>query len=71
MGKMSEGKWETQPPSYGMNKSEELKAQYKEYNQWPCNSVVWEQMVTWYGEHSIRYKLAESPETNVTLCQLY
>ena len=41
MGKISEGEYEIQASSYGMNKSWELKAQRREYGQWYCDNVEW------------------------------
>ena len=41
LGKMGEGEWEIQAFSYGMNKSQGQKVQYRLYSQWYCNSIVW------------------------------
>ena len=56
---MGEGEWEVQSSSYEMSKSQEQKAQHKEYSQCYCNRTVWCQVVA-TPVVSTAYKLTES-----------
>lgn len=40
-GKMSERRREIKVSSNGMDKSQGSKVQYRKYNQWYSNSIVW------------------------------
>ena len=42
---MGEGEWKIQASSYRMSKSQEYRAQHKEYSQWYYKSNVWGQTV--------------------------